>query len=340
MKHNLECNSIIILFFLVLLLPYAKSQAQSFEGTMFGKIKERDVHLFIWVDLSIPKYNGIVKGSYFYKTIGKEISILGKKEGNQISFIEKDKNQKVTGIFVLKVFTGNIKGFWYQPNKKDTLQVELYSANPTFRKTAKIPKLNDLLKEDIEFYSSGLDSTLSEQSVNYSVLFARSNLLSVELIWENYSYTAHYGTIHHSYNLATSEVINLKDEITDSCQSYLCKVLQEIVTSHREEYSDSEWIDGLHPYVEGYDSYKDSSQEYRNAVTERINGLFTVSSLPEKTELYMDKDGLTCYIEDYCEQYYGAGNRGMTFDCVVNIPFDKLRLFIKKESILQNLFYY
>ncbi len=339
MKLKKKIKSIVILLFLMVIFPLIKIQAQSFEGNMFGKIKERDVNLFIWVDMKLPKDSGIIEGSYFYKTIGKEINISGKKEGNKISLVEKDRNKNATGSFLLKDCGEKIKGIWYQQNKKDTLQVELYKTYSTFKNTAKIPKLKNLLSEDIEFYSSGLDSTLSEQAVNNSVLFARGNLLSVELSWENYLYTSHYGTIHYTYNLATNEVINLKDEITDSCQLYICKILQEIVTSHREEYSDSEWVEALHPYVEGSDSYRDSSQYYRIAATQRINDLFTVTSLPEKTEIYLDKDGLTFYIQDYCEQYYSSGNRGMTFDCVVSIPFDKLKHFIKNESILQNLVY-
>jgi len=30
----------------------------------------------------------------------------------------------------------------------------------------------------------------------------------------------------------------------------------------------------------------------------------------------------------------------MTFDCFVNIPFDKLKSLIKEGSVLQNLFYH
>jgi len=116
--------------------------------------------------------------------------------------------------------------------------------------------------------------------------------------------------------------------------------LQEIVTSRYTEYLDSEWVEALHPYVEGYDSYGDGSEEYKLAAEEKIKELFTVSYLPEKAELYLDKDGLTCYIQDYCEQYYSAGNREMTFDCFVNIPFDKLKSLIKEGSVLQNLFYH
>jgi len=151
MTNSIKRKAIIKILFLFLLLPFVNLQAQSYEGNMYGKIKEREVDLFIWLDLKIAKDNKILNGSYFYKTIGKEISISGKKNGNKISLIEKDKNKNITGVFKLTVLNGNIKGVWYQPNKKDTLQVELYRANPALRNTAKIPKLNDLLSEEITF---------------------------------------------------------------------------------------------------------------------------------------------------------------------------------------------
>lgn len=337
MKPNEKFNPIILLFFLFILLPNTDIQAQSYEGSMFGKIKERDVNLFIWVDMNIPKENGIIKGSYFYKTIGRSINISGEKRGNQLSLTEKDKNKNITGTFLLQDFGSTIAGIWCRSNAKDTFQVELYKTNSAFKKTAKIPKLKDLLSNDIEFYSSGMNNTSSEQGVNYSVLFARNNLMSVELNWENYSYTAHYGTIYYTYNLATKELVNLKEELTDSCKLYICSHLQEIVTSHREEYSDAEWVEGLHPYIERYDSFNTISEKYIAAL-QRISELFTVTSLPEKSQIYLAKEGLICYIQDYCEQYYSTGNRGMTFDCAVSIPFDKLKPFINNESTLQNLF--
>jgi hypothetical protein len=339
MNRKVGCKSIIILLFLIVVFPFVKIQARSFEGNMYGKLAKRDVNLFIWVDIEIPKGNGIVRGSYFYKAIGKDIQLLGEKRGSIILLTEKDKNHKIIGTFSLMLNNDSMVGYWSKSNSQDSLQVKLYKTNPSFRNTAKLPKLKDLLSEDIDFYSQGLDSNSIDQSITYDVLFARGNLLSIELHWENYSYTAHYGTIHYTYNLSTKEIINLKDEISDSCQAYLSKEIQEIVTSYREEYSDSEWVEGLHPYVEGYDAYSDSSQEYRIAAAQRINDLFTVTSLPEKSEIYLDEDGLKCYIQDYCEQYYSAGNRAMTFNCLVSIPFEKIKFLIKKESILQNLFY-
>jgi hypothetical protein len=323
----------------VLILISINLQSQSFEGKMHGNLAGKDIGLYIWSDLMIPEGDGTVKGAYFYKTIGKEILLSGKKFGKQITLTERDKNQKTIGTFLLNETNGNLKGFWLKQANADTLFVELYRVNPALKKTAKIPRLKDLLAEDIAFYSEGIDSSDMDEAVNYFIQFARGNLLCIELNWENYSYTAHFGTIHYTYNLETNAPIDLKDDINDSCFSYLCKSLQEIVTSNREQYTDSEWIEGINPYIEGY-SYGDSSKEYLHAAQEKIDELFTVTTLPEKAELYVDENGLNCFILDYCEQYFSAGNRGMTFNCLVTIPFERLKAFIKKESILQNLFYY
>lgn len=324
-------DSLILASFFFIFLLNGNLRAQSYEGIMSGETAGKYVRLFIWVDLEIPKANATVKGSYFYKNIGKEISLCGEKKGNEIILTEKDKNQNSTGIFSLNTFKDGLKGFWCKPDGKDTLQVDLYRTNPSFKNTAKIPKLKELLAEDIEFYSSGLSDNDSEQGVNYSVLFTGSDFLSIGLNWENYNYTAHYGTVHYMYHLPTMEAMNLKDEITDKCQSYLCRKLQEIVETHRLEYTDAEWIESLYPYIESPEEYKEAD--------EKIQELFTVTSLPQRAELYLDSDGLVCFIEDYCEQYFSAGNRAMTFDCVVTIPFHSLEPFIKKESVLQNLFY-
>jgi hypothetical protein len=308
---------------LFLLVVFFNGRAQSFEGNMSGKIAGKDVNLFIWADIKVDKDNGSVTGSYFYKNIGKEISLSGKTVGKELTLLEKDID-KVTGIFSLKNTSGNYIGSWHKPNSADSLKVELFRTNPSFKSTSRFPNFKKLLKEDIEFYNEGLNGNDSEQGLTYSVIFARNNLLSVELNWENYWYTAHYGTFYYTFNLATGDKIELKDDINDSGSLFLCNKIQEIVTSRREEYADSEWIDGLY-------SYMDSTE-----AKEKINDLFNVAVLPGKAQFYLSNEGLACYIEDYCEQYYSSGNRGMTFDCFVCIPFDKLKQYVKRESVLWN----
>lgn len=327
MKPPLRLKATLLCF----LCACTTIQAQSFEGTMSGKIAGNDVNLSIWIDLKVPPHNGAVAGSYFYKTIGKKISVSGKKDGPNIYLEEKDKNQKTTGAFFLSLGKGKLNGYWLKPNSKDTFYVEMYNANPSFKNTARIPKLKNLLAEDIEFYSTGLDSNDVYQQVTYSTLFARGNLLSVELNWENWSYTAHYGTIHHTYDLTTNETIKLEDEINDSCFAYLQKEVYAIVAAHREEYSDSAWIESIYFYM-------DTPEEYQQA-KEKLNELFDSTTVLRKADFYLDKDGLICYIQDFCEQYYSAGRRDMTFDCSVSIPFDELRKYIKKDSRLSRIYY-
>jgi hypothetical protein len=322
---------------ILILFPLVDLHSQSFEGNIYGMFSQKDRNLFVWFDLRLPAENGAASGSYFYKNVGKEISLSGNKNGSQITLVEKDKNQNITGIFQVNYLNNTLKGCWYQPGKRDTLSVILYRTNPVFKKMAKIPKLKDLLSEDIEFYNEGLHTSDTDEEVTYYPVFSGSGMLSVELHWENYSYTAHYGTIHHTYDLSTKEIIDLKNEITDTCNSYLCKKLQEIVDNERGVYPDSEWVEGLNPLIDNFE-YGDTTAEYKTAALERIEGLFTVASLPEKSELYFDKDGLNCYVEDYCEQYFSAGNRGMTFNCLVTIPFNELKQFIKPGSVVLNLF--
>jgi hypothetical protein len=312
-----------IIQFQISLLFYASSTllAQSFEGTMSGRISEKgkEVNLFIWVDLIMPKGkdSGSVTGSYFYRTIGKEIKLSGIKDISAgITLMEKNKKLVTTGVFSLKPVDGDLQGSWYIPGGGDTLAVHLYRTGPGFRKTAKIPDLRQLLASEIETYASDGQGT-----VDYWVSFVRCNILCVGLRWENYGYTAHYGTIEHTYDLSTREEINLADQINDECRNYLSKKIQEKVTQEREKYSDSEWVEGIYPNT-----------------LERINEIFTVTSLPERASISLGDSNLVCYIEDFCEQNYSSGNRGMSFDVTVTIPFKDLKKFISKESILQNFF--
>jgi hypothetical protein len=280
----------------------------------------------------------LLRGPIFIKPLVKTFDFREKKVGNQIFLTETDKNQRVTVIFNLNVFNNHLIGNWYQLNKMDTLQVELYKTNPIFKNTSKLPKLKDLLSEDIEFYSSGFDGNPVEQAVYYSILFARSNLLSVQLNWENYSYTSHYGTVYQTYNLSNHEIVDLKDDITDSCHLYLSKALQEVVSCQYENYTKTEWIEGMRPYIEGFDSFSDSSMLFNLTAEEKIKELFTVNSLPQKAVLFLNKEGFTCYIEDYCEQYYSAGNRAMTFDCYLTSLLINLSHLLKKSRFYKVCF--
>lgn len=310
-KRTLRCMQYYILLFFLCL------SAQSFEGKMSGKLKNNPIDdLFIWVELKIPKDTGKISGSYFYKNIGKDIAISGNKNGKFITLNETDKSKKVTGIFKLQYTSGILSGYWYKPDLKDSLEVKLYKTSPAFKETAKLPKISELLAEDIEFYSSGSDSY-----VNYWITFARCNLMCVHFNWENYNYTARYGTIIRNYDLATGQEIRLSDGINDEGIKYLCSKIQEQVSEQWGNYSDSEWVEALYPHT-----------------MEHVTDLFTVDSLPERAQIYLSNDSLICFIEDFCEQNYAAGDRGMTFNCQVNISFEDLNKFITKESILQNLY--
>lgn len=304
--RNLFC--FIPLFYLVI-------SAQSFEGKMHGKLKNNTIDdLFIWVDLKMPKDSGKISGSYFYKTIGKSIAVYGNKNGKSIILNEMDKNKKTTGIFKLLDTNNILCGYWYKPDFKDSLMVELHITSPVFKETARLPKLSELLAEEIEFYSMGGDSY-----INYWIMFARCNLMSVQLSWENFNYTARYGTINRTYDLSSGQEINLSEGINDDGVKYFCSGIQEQVSEFRGNYSDSEWVEALNPHTMEY-----------------VEDLFTVESL--QGVFFLRNDSLVCYIEDFCGQNYASGDRDMTFNCQFGVPIEELKKYITKESVLQNLY--
>lgn len=58
----------------------------------------------IWMDLQVPKSDGPVTGTYFYKEVGKEIPLKGEAKGATLRLSEYDAKQAVTGQFTLTRF--------------------------------------------------------------------------------------------------------------------------------------------------------------------------------------------------------------------------------------------
>jgi hypothetical protein len=296
---------------------------------MVGKKNGEEKNLFIWFDLQLPAADGGITGTYFYKTVGRPISLYGKEINGKMLLEEKDKKGNTNGMFLLERVNDKLSGIWTNTSKSDSFRINMYMTDTAFRKSAKLPRLNELLSEDIDFYREGLDSAYYDEGVRYQALFAGSDLLSIELNWENYWYTAHYGTLYYTYNLGTHEWVDLKADINALCDSFLVDSIRKIVTENYQMYSDSEWVDGIY-------SYMNNEEEYDEAV-QKVRDLFAVESMPEKACLYLDKFGLNCYIQDYCEQYYSSGNRGMTFDVLITIPYTDLPKYVKPDSLLSKI---
>lgn len=317
---------------------YSSVFALSFEGSMYAVKDGVQKDYFIWADLALPAGPGAVTGTYFYKKIGRAINLTGTSDGKTVSLTESDKKSNaVTGIFTLTLSSDSLYGTWNKPDGKDTLQVVLHLTDPAHRKFAVIPKPSALMLQhsyyedntlagELAFFGAGIHYP-DEEWVHFTTLFTDKNLLSVEVDWSNLSYTARYGTVHHTFDCATKQEINLWDEFSPALNEFFRKRLQEMVTTRRKTVPDADWEEDLAEVIGN-----------SNGTIKNADDLFTVRSLPQRSELYLSNDSLIFWLEDFFEQNYDSGNRGATFDCRTGIPISEMVRYIKKGSLLSRRF--
>ncbi len=302
--------------------PYAAS----FEGAIYGprKLKE-PLNAFIWMDLNIPKDSGAFHGAYFYRNHGKAIPLSGRKRGASLTLTESNPKGKVTGTFDLKLTADEISGLWFAPKNPDTFQVTLFKSDPSIKSHAILPKLEDILSEEIMFYTH--DGEDSSATLEYETSFLGGNLMSIWLTWENYSYTAHMGSRRYVYDLSSRSLVDLKDAFTEKGFQKLREKLQDAITSERESRgSDATWIQEL---------YEGKELEDTAEALESLNGYFTLSEWPERAEFSLNRDSLIVSLDDVCQQSYSAGNRGATFNVAVGYSKAELRKMTKPNSVLK-----
>jgi hypothetical protein len=119
----------------------------------------------IWITFDSQTPDGIINGTYFYCSTGRDIQLEGTKNGSVISFTESDKNGNVTGKFSLTIKGIELSGTWINGNGKKKFAVKAcesttYIQNGTVTIKNKIEA--SMGQNDNEWTQKG--STLSHQS--------------------------------------------------------------------------------------------------------------------------------------------------------------------------------
>lgn len=192
---------------------------QSYEGYLTSSSEELTKTYPIWLD--ITEQPGKLFGSYFYKLVGKPITVEVNVSSGQFILTEKNGKGRVVGTFALSKQEDSLTGTWISADKKRTFFVRLFAVDSMYRSLARIPKperlrLNDerTLKTDLDEVS-GPDYCLKKGEVpKLHCSFARRGIAE---LYYNYEYCAGpYPSAHgysYVFDCATGKRLLLEHEI-------------------------------------------------------------------------------------------------------------------------------
>lgn len=93
----------------------------------FSKVYEGLINNKYGIIMSLTAINGELSGNYFYKSQGKEITILGTIDSiNNIIVNEFDNSGNQTGIFKGQINDSKINGVWSKPNGMNSMEFLLF----------------------------------------------------------------------------------------------------------------------------------------------------------------------------------------------------------------------
>lgn len=98
---------------------------KTFEGKLDNKYE---------VMMKITANNGVINGTYYYKSVGKDLTVKGNidSRGN-VSLDEYDEKGNLTGTFEGTMINGNkIEGTWKKPNGNNSMPFYLIESNSNY----------------------------------------------------------------------------------------------------------------------------------------------------------------------------------------------------------------
>jgi hypothetical protein len=309
----MRASLIIILMSLIVSNTYA----QSYEGTI-------GYNFYIWVDLSTPRANGEISGTYFYKNKYIPISLEGKKIKNKIDLTEHNKSNIITGHFTLIDNGDSLIGKWKNTKGTVIYDVLLYKTNPIYKPQGIIDVGYTTIDSSDDAYI-----TTSTKSLN----FARKNIYSYnEGTWtEGGAYPTGEST---SYTLIPNdstgilEGLNIWNEIDENKVIELKKIInqhiQHCFDDTRKNMTDSAWIQ----IIEGTGRFSiDSTFTLDSVFTWKDNGSQELNSY-----YYIDERGLHFYYYDYFHFPHIALAYDLSCDFIID--FNELKKYLSKKSVL------
>jgi hypothetical protein len=278
----------------------------------------------IWMDLRIPQGNGKISGSYFYYKYGKEIALEGERKKDKLTLRESFKG-RATGGFKLNYVTfpiemegvarvmAAIDGTWNKPGGGERLEVSL-SQEESSRKACYLINAKDLKLNEGGTFAGKMEKFDSlfaahptgahpEDSVKwgYRVIGCSERVFSV-----HYTYTHYQGDMDECQDFRHTFDRDKKQEI---------RLWSEIDSAQRKNFT-AYMKRQLHPK------------------------LADLEHAPGGEEMGIYLFGRTFSIG--FANYFGvsrleASEKGYPLDAYTEVPFEELKPFLKKNSVLRSL---
>jgi hypothetical protein len=272
----------------------------------------------IWITFDSQTPDGIINGTYFYCSTGRDIQLEGTKNGSVISFTESDKNGNVTGKFSLTIKGIELSGTWINGNGKKKFAVKACESTLEKMKDAQHEAQLDIQDKEMlnKEYPKEDDMTRSV-IYEYKSKYIRSVRFFAEYTGGPYPSSQ---SIIKVYNSLTGQTINFWDEIEPAIiaevKAYLQVETQKKFIEWRAGYPDSEWVN----------IFK----------TESLDKIFTIKNADTiMTEFIIDSEGVKlgrCFLFDFPHVI-----QAMDFCDYVLFSPEYLKKILKSNSILLTL---
>jgi hypothetical protein len=317
---------------LVILFLGEHIQADPFEGYIYLQYYCAP----IWVDVNIPTGDGPISGSYFYKHVGKPISLTGERRADTLHATETDSKGAVTGTFTCIIHRDSMVGTWVGPKEIHASRVLLFKAEPTDKKFSVLPKADKLklatggtLADRIKEYSS--EDGSNNGSVEVGV--CRKGIYSVSYYWEydGGGDPPSSARISHTFDLASRKEIVLNSEIEPKRRREFYSrnhaKIQSELSALRKEHSDSEWIEALGNRMQKIPGSPDSALDK----CFQLNGPCNTSV----ADYTFYENGLEYGFTDFFS--FTANTRPWEFTSHITIPYAELKRDLRRKSRLLRL---
>jgi len=322
--------------------PIPKKFGGEYEGYITITTKNGVVKLLpIWASLKKSETSDSVTGAYFYRKVGKEISLNGILSSDSLEVTETSSG-KVTGIFSGTDYKDSVVGEWKAGSGKKGNPFVLYPAKPENRQYAIFAteklivtehidgtmSLKSVLAPSADYKETGMGE--SEGTLEY--LFSRNNIMSA-LAYKSYmgAYPLE-GTLRFIFDLKSGRQLVVKKEIDPAKMSQFETLLKSKIQNALIEEkkvadpNDADFISAISGNIENIDNL--SNQQV-------IDQAFTVGDISGFNDFYIDGKGLNLSISGF----FGLPHVVQCYDIYLDVvvPFSELKTFLKQNSPLMNV---
>ncbi len=321
--------------------PLLKKFGGEYEGYITITTKNGVVKLLpIWASLNKSETSDSVTGTYFYRKVGKGISLNGMLSSDTLKMTEISAG-KVTGIFSGTDYKDSVVGEWKASSESKGYPFVLYSAKPENKPYAKFVS-EKLLVTECEYIDSTMPlktllagSPKNSEFGNYesegelSYLFCRNNVLAATVMK---SYTTADVTFNLMFDLKSGHQLIIKNEIDPAkmaqFETLLKSKIQQKLTEEKKtiDVYDDNFITAISGSIGDIEDL--SNQQI-------IDKAFIVGDVSGFNEYSLNGKGLNLTISGY----FGLPRYTQCYDIYLDIivPFSELNAYLKQSSPLMNV---